>query len=109
MLVNKEKVGTFKHEPRKSDIIALHDCDIVAEKLCTLLGLDDKLNEVYEKEKIKYSKAETKETKMHEIEDKLKEEAHLKEDKHTTKVDKKEKQNDANDKELEQLIDKLKI
>lgn len=109
VLVNKEKVGTFKHEPRKSDIIALHDCDIVAERLCTLLGLDDKLNEVYEKEKIKYSKAETKETKMHEIEDKLKEEAHLKEDKHTTKVDKKEKQNDANDKELEQLIDKLKI
>ena len=52
VLVNKEKVGTFKHEPRKSDIIALHDCDIVAEKLCTLLGLDDKLNEVYEKEKL---------------------------------------------------------
>lgn len=61
------------------------------------------------RKKIKYSKAETKEIKMHEIEDKLKEEAHLKEDKHTTKVDNKEKQNDANDKELEQLIDKLKI
>ena len=30
VLVNKEK-ATFKHEPRKSDIIALHDCDIVAE------------------------------------------------------------------------------
>lgn len=126
LLVNNEKVGDFEHHPRKTDVLALYDCDLVAEKLCALLGWEEKLNELYETERVKYGKPEIKENVLHEIEDKLKEEAHLveegrsstkdndeeeedtgkKEEERDTKETKKEEKEEA---DLEKLIDKLSL
>ncbi|CAK9436405.1 uncharacterized protein LODBEIA_P09630 [Lodderomyces beijingensis] len=45
VLVNKDRVGDLGR--RKSDILALHECDHVAETLATLLGWDKELNKLY--------------------------------------------------------------
>ncbi|EMG49033.1 HST2 NAD-dependent protein deacetylase HST2 [Candida maltosa Xu316] len=110
ILINKEKVGDFKHHPRKSDIIVLNDCDLIAEKLCGLLGIEDKLNELYEKGKSKYSKPETKEELVHDIEEKLKSEANLKQKEPSEEQEETTpKKEDKEEEELTDLVDKLKI
>ncbi|CAI5755997.1 unnamed protein product [Candida verbasci] len=96
ILINREIVGDFK-KGRKSDILAIDDCDIVAETIADLLGWSKELNELYETEKKKFGKHETKEEKAVEIKDKLQQEL----TKESAKL------NDEN--ELENLIDKLKI
>ena len=45
VLVNKEKVGDFGR--RKLDIIALHDCDHIAETLARLLGWEKELDKLH--------------------------------------------------------------
>ncbi|RCK59635.1 NAD-dependent protein deacetylase HST2 [Candida viswanathii] len=118
LLVNKEKVGDFQHHPRKSDVLALHDCDLVAEKLCALLGLEEKLNELYEAERVKYGKHEDKEIVLHDIEDRLKEDANLKEEvtngetkdgAKKEEVKEEAKKDEKEETELEKLIDKLSL
>lgn len=58
LLVNREAVGDFKSRKRKNDILALEDCDYVAETLVDLLGWKLDLDQL-----IKTAKAEFESTK----------------------------------------------
>lgn len=51
LLVNKEVVGDFKSSKRSNDVIALGDCDSIANKLAELLGWQDDLEAIIQKGK----------------------------------------------------------
>ncbi|ODQ46787.1 hypothetical protein PICMEDRAFT_72824 [Pichia membranifaciens NRRL Y-2026] len=47
ILINREKCGDFDTNPRKSDIVLLKDCDIIAELLCEKLGWSEDLEALW--------------------------------------------------------------
>ncbi|EGW34448.1 uncharacterized protein SPAPADRAFT_149340 [Spathaspora passalidarum NRRL Y-27907] len=83
VLINKEKVGDFSDNYRKSDIVILEDCELFAEQLSSMLGLRDELEALVEQSKSKFGTGKhiSPETTVDEIEEKLKVEAHLHEKK----------------------------
>lgn len=54
LLVNKEIVGDFASSKRKNDVIALDDCDSVADQLAELLGWKDELDALVSKGKLDF-------------------------------------------------------
>lgn len=44
VLINREKAGDFIHNPRKSDILLLEDCDRIADQIADLCGWKDELD-----------------------------------------------------------------
>ncbi|RLV91853.1 NAD-dependent protein deacetylase HST2 [Spathaspora sp. JA1] len=81
VLINKENVGDFSENRRKSDIVILEDCDQVAEELCSMLGIRDELESLVDEAKTKFGKHVSSEATVEEIEERMKEDAHLREKK----------------------------
>ena len=99
VLVNKENVGDFKAGKRRSDLVLLHDCDYVAEKLCELLNWKDELDAYIEEATKKYSKnKETAAELAEEITEEIKE-----------VIEKMSPAAETKEEELEDQISKLKI
>lgn len=52
LLINNEVVGDFKHGKRKTDVLAISDCDEAAVILAELLGWSEELDELIDKNKV---------------------------------------------------------
>ncbi|CAK7902182.1 NAD-dependent protein deacetylase Hst2p [[Candida] anglica] len=112
VLVNSEAVGDFTAGKRKSDILALEDCDVVAKKLIEILSWEEEFEKLTN---VKKTKVETKKDLKEVSEDISRDisEASVKEDK-SGKEETKDatKENDVNDtaeSSLEEAVKKLHI
>lgn len=70
VLINQESVGDFKASRRKTDVLALDDCDTIAKEIVKLLGWESELEELSIKaeEKEEDEKEEEKEEEVKEKE-----------------------------------------
>ncbi|KAI3403993.2 HST2 [Candida oxycetoniae] len=119
VLINKEKVGDIGS--RKSDVLALKDCDSVVDVLASLLGWKDELDVLYEagKKKCQVSKAKAKAKADHDELETDNDKSKREQDEEKKPVeDQEEEKKPAEDQEeivdgkkehLSELIDKLKI
>lgn len=127
LLINNEVVGDFKHGKRKTDVLAISDCDEAANILAELLGWSEELDELINKNKTlfentysigekandeevsKNSLSKASERLAEEIRDAEAEEGTQKPEKTDKQIESKEKKlkNDTDD--LEKDISKLKI
>lgn len=111
ILINKELCGDFESNPRKTDLVFLEDCDMIADELAELCGWKRELDELVQKGKKEFSTEKVHVKSAKEMVEDMKQDKNLDED---IKIEKKEKEtvkkNDQDEvEELAEVVEKLEI